>query len=246
MRMLAFASRNRKELTRDPLTLIFGVGFPVVLLFLMTMISRSVGDIAGASVPQFEMNNLLPGMMVFGLSFLSLFCGMLLAEDRDRSFLLRLFSSPLKASDYIMGYALPVAFVAVLQNIICMAVALLLGASLTWRLLPTLLALLPCSLLFVSLGLLLGTLFSNNQVGGISSILINVAAWLSGTWFELKLIGGVFEKICYLLPFAHAVDLVRKVYAGSSDIWLNLAVVLLYGIAIFALATVLFKKRMKS
>ncbi len=246
MRMLAFASRNRKELTRDPLTLIFGVGFPVVLLFLMNMIYRSVSAIAGpGATPQFEINNLLPGMMVFGLSFLSLFGGLLISGDRDSSFLMRLFASPLTAADFIVGYALPILFVAIVQGLICIVVGVILGAQLSWQLLLSLAALIPCALLYVAFGLLLGSVFSYKQVGGISSILVNLAAWMSGTWFELKLIGGAYETICHVLPFAHAVELVRKVLAGSTDIWFNLVMVLGWSIAIFALAIVLFKKKMK-
>ena len=42
MRMLAFARRNWKEILRDPLTLAFGAGFPLVLLLLFSLIQRNV------------------------------------------------------------------------------------------------------------------------------------------------------------------------------------------------------------
>lgn len=247
MRMLAFASRNRKELTRDPLTLLFGVGFPVVLLILMTIINNSVSAATGVAdtTPQFQMDNLMPGMMVFGLSFLSLFGGMLIAGDRDNSFLMRLFSSPLSAWDYIAGYALPIFLVALAQSIICIGVGVALGATLSWRLLLALVAVLPAAFLYVGFGLLLGSVFSYRQVGGVSSILINLAAWMSGTWFQLELIGGGFKAVCNILPFANAVDLVRKAFSGSGDVLANLLITLAWASAIFVLATVAFKKKMK-
>ena len=37
-RMLTFASRTLKEILRDPLTLGFGLGFPIILLALLTAI----------------------------------------------------------------------------------------------------------------------------------------------------------------------------------------------------------------
>ncbi|MDO4564401.1 MAG: ABC transporter permease [Clostridia bacterium] len=245
MRMLALASRNQKELLRDPLTLIFGVGFPLVLLILMTIIENSVSASTGISVPQFELQNLLPGLLVFGLSFLCLFCGMLLAGDRESSFLMRLFASPLTALDYLSAYALPILAVAVAQSLICLGAGLLLGAEVSLRLILLVLALLPSALLFIAIGLLFGTLFTYKQVGGVSSIVVNVAAWLSGTWFELKLVGGVFERICYYLPFAHAVELAKKAYAGAGDITVNLLCVLGYALAVFALAGLMFRRRMK-
>ena len=33
--MMTFASRNTKEMLRDPLTLAFGLGFPLIVLFLI-------------------------------------------------------------------------------------------------------------------------------------------------------------------------------------------------------------------
>ncbi|MDO4543338.1 MAG: ABC transporter permease [Clostridia bacterium] len=245
MKMLAFAKRNRKEMMRDPLTLVFGVGFPVVLLLLMTIIERSVSGSTGVRVSQFEMQNLLPGLLVFGLSFLSLFSGMLLAGDRESSLLLRLFASPMKTLDYLLGYALPLMLVAVLQSLICLFVGLILGASLSWRLLLMLLSLLPCAMLFLGFGLMLGSFMTYKQVGGAASIVVNVAAWLSGTWFELALIGGAFERICYLLPFAHAVDLVRKAYSGSGNVLENLLFVILYALLLLLIAALLFHRRIK-
>lgn len=97
MRSLVFASRNRKELLRDPLNLAFGIGFPVVLLLLLSAIQANI------PVSLFEISSLSPGVAVFGLSFMSLFSGTLIAKDRTTSFLMRLFASPLTASDFILG-----------------------------------------------------------------------------------------------------------------------------------------------
>jgi len=42
MRMLTFANRNTKEILRDPLTLIFGLGFPFVLILLLSAIQANI------------------------------------------------------------------------------------------------------------------------------------------------------------------------------------------------------------
>jgi len=88
VKLLAFASRNSKEILRDKLNLAFGIGFPVVLLLLLTAIQSNI------PVPLFVIDHLAPGIAVFGLSFVSLFSGMLIAKDRTSSFMLRLFTSP--------------------------------------------------------------------------------------------------------------------------------------------------------
>lgn len=243
MKMMAFGQRNRKELLRDPLSFLFGIGFPVVLLVLLSLMNRGLNGIA----EQFEISAFAPGMAVFGLSFLSLFLGMLVAADRQQSFLMRLFASPLKARDYIGGYSLPLVPLALCQSVVCFGAALCFGLPLSWHLAGALVALVPVSLLFIGCGLLLGSLFTGNQVGGVGSILINVAAWLSGTWFPVALIGGVFETICYALPFAHAVDVVRLTLAGQWGAALpHLIWVLGYTVLIFALAAGIFRKKMKN
>lgn len=179
MRMLAFASRNRKELIRDPLSLVFGIGLPIFLLLIMTALQRNV------SIAVFSLTNFTPGIAIFSFSFISLFTGMLIARDLSTSFLTRLFASPLTAADYIAGYSLPLLPIALVQSMLCFATAAALGLKLDGNIFWTLLTLVPAALLFIAFGLLLGTLFNDRSVGGITSILIQVVAFTSAcgsTW----------------------------------------------------------------
>ena len=94
MRMLTFAKRNVKEILRDPLNLFFGIGFPVVVLLLLSAIQANI------PVSMFEIHHLTPGITVFGLSFMTLFSATLIARDRSSAFLQRLYTSPMKSSDF--------------------------------------------------------------------------------------------------------------------------------------------------
>lgn len=244
MRWRAFAARSGKELLHDPLSMAFGVGFPVVLLLLISLLKQSI---AGMPETLFAIENFAPGMAVFGLSFLSLFLGMLMVSDRNSAFLIRLFASPLTSADCLIGYSLPLIPIAILQSAICLSVACCLGLPITLSLLLGLAVLLPVALLFIGFGLLLGCcLGSSQQVGGIGSILINVAAWLSGTWFPLDTIGGPFRTLCYALPFAHAADAVAAALAEDmTAIIPHLLWVIGYVIAIFFAAVMLFRRKMR-
>ena len=161
MRVRAFAKRNMKELFRDPLTLFFGLGFPLALLLMMTLIQRNI------PVHVFELDTLAPGMALFGLTFMALFSGLLLAKDRSSAFLARLTASPMTASDFLLGYLLPLLPMAVGQSVICLGAAVALGLPLSWNLPAAVAALIPSALLFIALGLLCGTLFNDKQVGGL-------------------------------------------------------------------------------
>ena len=116
MRLTAFASRNTKEILRDPLTFCFGLGFPVVLLLLLSAINSAIPE--QAQMTMFNIDKLTPGITVFGMSFISLFSSMLIAKDRTTSFMMRLFTSPLKAHEFIIGYTLPLLPMAILQQML--------------------------------------------------------------------------------------------------------------------------------
>ena len=78
------------------------------------------------------------------------------------------------------------------------------------------------------------------------SLLTNLSAWLSGTWFDLELVGGAFRDIAYLLPFVHAVEMGRAALAGDlGGIFPHIWWVLGYALAACALAVVLFLRQMK-
>ena len=241
MRMLTFANRNTKEILRDPLNFGFGIGFPIVLLLLLSAIQASV------PVSLFEIQNMTPAITVFGLSFMTLFSATIIAKDRGSSLLQRLYTTPLTPIDFILGYTLPIMPIAVAQCVICYAVALLLSLKLTINILYAVLLILPVSILFIALGLLCGSVFTDKQVGGIcGALLTNLSAWLSGTWFDLELVGGTFKKIAYALPFVHAVEMERAVLSGNfTDIFPHLWWVLGYAAVVLIAAVLLFLRQMK-
>ena len=242
MRMLTFARRNAKEILRDPLTLFFGLGFPLVLLVLMSVIQANI------PVSLFELPHLTPGVTVFGLSFMTLFSATVIAKDRGSAFLSRLYTTPLTPTDYLLGYTLPMLPIAAAQCAVCYLGAILLGLDVTVHLLSAILMIVPVSILYIALGLLCGSMLNEKQVGGIcGALLTNLSAWLSGVWFDLSLVGGTFRKIADALPFVHAVELERAVLAGNYDaIAPHLLWVLGWSLVLMAAAVFLFLRQMKN
>ncbi len=239
MRTLNFARRNFKEILRDPLSLIFGLGFPLVLLLLLTAINRNV------PAEVFTIEALTPGVAVFGLSFLSLFSALLIARDRSSAFMARVMASPMTAWDFILGYTLPLLPMALVQLIVCYGAAFCLGLPVTANALWSLAAVYPMSLFFVAMGLLFGTILNDKQVGGIcGALLTNLSAWLSGAWFDPAMVGGAFEAAAKALPFLRAVLAGRAAMAGE-PVFPHLAWVLAYAAVFLALAVAVFYRRMR-
>lgn len=241
MRMLTFAGRNTKEILRDPLNLAFGLGFPLVLIFLLSAIQANI------PVKLFEIQHLTPGITVFGLSFMTLFSATIIAKDRGSSLLQRLYTTPLTPADFILGYTLPMLPISVAQAVVCYAAAVLLGLDMTVNILYAVVFIIPVCLLYIALGLLCGSVLNDKQVGGIcGALLTNLSAWLSGIWFDLDLVGDAFRKVAYALPFVHAVELERAVLAGDyAGIIPHLWWVLGYAAALLAWAVLLFMRQMK-
>lgn len=240
-RTMTLAGRCTKEIIREPLNLGFGLGFPLVLILLLSAIQANI------PVELFEISRLAPGIAVFGLSFMTLFSATLISKDRGSSLLRRLYTTPLKPLDFILGYTLPIIPLSIAQSAITFFVAILLGLEVTANILLSLVFVIPISFFYISLGLLFGSVLSDKAVGGIcGALLTNLSAWLSGVWFDLELVGGVFEKIAHALPFVHAVKLLCGVLTGDfSGFLTHLTVVLGYAVLAFAIAVYLFFRQMK-
>jgi len=241
MRMLTFANRNIKEILRDPLNLAFGLGFPLVLILLLSAIQANI------PAKLFEIQHLTPGITVFGLSFMTLFSATIISKDRGSSLLQRLYTTPLTPVDFILGYTMPIVPIAVAQCVICYIAAVILGLEATVNILYAVIFIIPVSILYIALGLLCGSALDDKQVGGIcGALLTNLSAWLSGTWFDLELVGGAFQKIAYALPFVHAVEMERAILEGNfASIFPHIWWVLGYATIALAAAVLLFLRQMK-
>ena len=241
MKMLTFAKRNAKEILRDPLNLAFGLGFPLVLILLLSAIQANI------PVELFEIAHLSPGIAVFGLSFMTLFSATLISKDRTSALLQRLYTTPLTPLDFILGYALPMLPISVVQSVICYAVAIFLGLEVTVNILLAMLLIIPTALLYIALGLLFGSILTDKQVGGIcGALLTNLSAWLSGVWFDLKLVGGFFEKLADALPFVHAAEMEKALFKGDFRVAATHVIpILLYSVFITVVAVFSFLRQMK-
>ena len=237
MKTINFAKRCFKEIIRDPLNVIFGLGFPIVLLLLLSAIQKNI------PVELFAIESLAPGIVVFGLSFFTLFSATLIAKDRESSFLKRLYTMPMKSYNFILGYMLPLIPLAIIQSSITYLVAMFLGLPFSLNVIFAILLNIPMAIFYIALGLLCGSIFNVKQVGGIcGALLTNLSAWLSGIWFDLELVGGTFNKIASFLPFVHAVELERAIISSCYNM-IYIYPILIYGLITTILSIVIFVKK---
>lgn len=240
MRILNFAKRNFKEIIRDPLSIIFSVLLPLILLFVFKQI-----NIPSES---YELQNFTPGIVVFGFSFISLFTAMLISKDRTTSLLIRLGISPMKPIEYILGYMLSIIPIIIIQNTLFFILAIILGLSFSINIIWAILISIVIAILFIAIGIIIGSLFSEKASSGISSIIVQLVCFTSGMYFPRELLGDVFSKICEFLPFESCVTIIKGIMNNNLEIISarNIVVFFTYTIAILVISVIVFKKKMIS
>ena len=241
MRMMTFAKRCTKEILRDPINLGFGLGFPLILLLLLSTIQANI------PVNLFEIDTLTPGITVFGLSFLTLFSATLIARDRESAFLQRLYTTPLTGFDFIIGYMLPLLPIALGQVIICYLFAIPLNLTVSVNIIYAVIGIIPMAIFNIALGLLCGSVLGVKQVGGIcGALLTNLSAWFSGVWFDLNLVGGSFKKIANMLPFVHAAEMEKALFTANFEVAaMHVLPIVLYSAFTTLVAVLCFLRQMR-
>jgi ABC-2 type transport system permease protein len=235
MRFMALVNTNFKEMYRNPLHIGLTIGLPIVML----LVFQAIPDWL---TPTF----LVPGIILLSFAFLTDSAGMILARDRERAFLSRLLTAPLRANDFILAYSLPYILVAIIQIVVVFAVGGLLGLEISGNLGLVFLVLFVMSIGYIGLGMILGSLFTYTQAP-IVWVVVMLLTVFGGAWMDLVEIGGVIQSSMNVLPFAHALDASRDIMvngAGFGDITIDLLWVLGYTLVFFALGVFLFRRRM--
>lgn len=249
MRSMTFSKRTIKEILRDPLSYIFCLGFPILMLIIMTIVNQSIPAEAGMTI--FKIQNLAPGIELFGFSFIMLFTCLQVSKDRSTAFILRLYASPMKSVDFIAGYTLPVLILALLQSVITFIASVVIGVIVEYdfalgNIVMCILVLIPSALVFISFGIFFGTLLNDKAAPGICSIIITAASMLGGIWMDVDSIGGSFAKFCHVLPFYQGVTAVRYAITGAYNEMLKpMLITLGYGIVIYLFAVFVLKRKMQ-
>ena len=251
-RILAFADRNRKEILRDTLSYIFCLAFPLAMLLIMTLVNSSIPKESGMTV--FRIDNLAVGVAVFGQTFVMLFTGLTVSKDRSGSFLVRMYATPMESYDFTIGYMLPMLVIALVQNLLIYLASLVI--SLITRpainllgLLASMVTLIPSAVMFISIGLLFGTLFSDKAAPGLCSIIISLSSFLGCVWFDADQTGGVMLTICRILPFYYCTRSGRSAVRldfGANTWMIPLLIVILCAAAMAVISSLAFRARMKA
>ena len=238
-RIFSLTKRNLKEIIRDPLSLIFLFALPIAMLVLFYFLFSKVTS-------QFELKYFAPGIAAFGSTFIALFMGILIATDRSSAFLTRLYTTPIRPYEFILGYAVAMLPIGLVQTSLFFLIGVLLDSSiLSWNIILVIIASLIITILFIGFGIFFGAACSEKSVGGLCSILIMGQSVLSGMWFPIDGLSEGFIKFMEILPFRNSVLILQNIMINKGDVFKPMLIIIIYTIAVFIISICTYAYKMK-
>jgi len=197
-----------------------------------------------------EIDFIAPGIIIFGLLILIPTSARIIVHDKEKGFLSRLLTTPLRPVEFISGYSLCLVVIAIAQIIIFILVGWLLGMDIVGSIGLAFLIFLLTAVCSIGIGMVVASLSkSENQAEPLCWIFAMPLAMLSGCWFSVEMLPSYLRAVAYAFPFAHAIDASKAVItrgvgleAVSSDV-LFLAG---WAVVIFAIGVILFRRSMRS
>jgi len=234
----------------DKMRMIGSMTFPLLFLFVFgSGLSARMGSLGpGIDFAQFMFPGII-GMTVLMSSFMA---GVSVVWDREFGFLKEVLVAPISRASVAVGKTLGAATVALLQGIIMLLFAPLIGVSLSvW----TVLALLPLMFLLSasmgSLGILLATrIRSMEAFQAVMQMLLFPMVFLSGVFFPVQNLPAWMNFLVKINPATYGIAPIRQVMLGASpespfsisllghtmSLWDNIAVLALFGVITLLLA----------
>ena len=241
----------------DKMRMIGSITLP--LLFLVVFgsgLSSRMGSFGpGIDFTQF----IFPGIIGMTVLMSSFMAGVSVVWDREFGFLKEVLVAPISRASVAVGKTLGAATVAMLQGVLILLFAPLIGVSFSvW----TVLALLPLMFLLAtsmsSLGVLLATrIRSMEAFQAVMQMLMFPMVFLSGVFFPLEGLPVWMGILVKINPATYGIAPIRQVILGAStdspfainlfghtmSLWDNVAVLAVFGITMILLAMWSFNRQ---
>jgi len=191
--------------------------FAMPLLFLV-IFGAGFNRIIGAMTPGVDFIQFMyPGIIAMTVLMNSVMSGLSVVWDREFGFLKEILVAPLGRSGIVLGKAVGSATVAVMQGIVMLVLAPILGVTLTPMLVVKLVPLLiVLSVSLSGLGILVASRMRSQQgFQIIVQIIIFPLIFLSGVFFPVNNVPTWLEAISKINPLTYGVDAIRQLFLGG-------------------------------
>ena len=237
-KLKVLTKRNLLEIIRDPLSLVFCLGFPIVMLIIMPLILGGLEYVPNI----FEIENYSVGICVFGSCFSALFVAMHISGDKNTEFIKRIRIAPVSHTTYLFSFVLATLPITIIQTVIFLCIGVIFGLPFGLQTLIAVIYLIPSMLFFISAGVLIGSLCkSEKHAGPVSSILISFCGILGGVFMPIEGMGA-FTLVANILPFSHTVKIASGVFFNDfACIFPHILWVIGYSLAVWGFIVIISK-----
>ena len=191
-----------------------------------------------------------PGIIIFGLLILIPTSARIIVHDKEKGFLSRLLTTPLRPVEFISGYSLCLVVIAIAQIIIFILVGWLLGMDIVGSVGLAFLIFFLTGLCSIGIGMVVASLSkSENQAEPLCWIFAMPLAILSGCWFSVEMLPSYLRNVAYAFPYTHAIDASRAVITrgvGMEVVSNDVLFLAGWAVGVFAIGVILFRRSMRS
>jgi ABC-2 type transport system permease protein len=234
--------RSLRGFARQPIFLVVTLIQPMVWLVLFGRLFESVTAIPGFRSDGGYLEFLTPGVVAMTALFSAAWAGTVYIDDMERGVMDRLLASPTSRGAMINGTLVYQSVTSVIQTVIVLGVAWLMGARFAWAGVPiTIVAAVLLTAVFAALSDAVALLVRQQEaLIGISQFTALPLTFLSSAVMDPHLAPGWLRTVARYNPLDWAVVVAREPLLGSPDwaaVWPRLGALAVLALAMGMVAT---------
>ena len=234
--------REMKRFLRAKSRIITSVATPFFWLAIVGIGFSASISIGGLNYLAF----MAPGIIGITLLFTSVFAGVSVIWERQFGFLKEILVAPISRTSIVLGKTLGSSTVSLINGIIVMLIAILMGAiGFSLGIFTAIVFMILVSIVFVSIGLIIASrMRSMEGFQMVISFFILPVFFLSGALFPLNNVPDWMKALSYINPLTYGIDGLRGSLISSSlfPLWLDLMALIGFSAAFILIGSYLFGK----
>ncbi|MFI9272898.1 ABC transporter permease [Kitasatospora sp. NPDC052896] len=216
-RVFAMCAVELQKLRHDRTELYTRAVQPALWLLIFGETFTRLHAIPTGNVPYLDF--LAPGIIAQSAMFIAIFYGIMIIWERDSGVLTKLLVTPTPRAALVTGKAFAAGVKAVIQAVVVVLIAALLGVALTWnplRLLGVAVVVVLGSAFFSCLSMTIaGIVLTRDRLMGIGQAITMPLFFGSNALYPVALMPGWLQAISKINPLSYQVDALRGLLIGT-------------------------------
>ncbi|MFK0158912.1 ABC transporter permease [Streptomyces sp. NPDC090499] len=216
-RVVAMCAVELQKLRHDRTELYTRAIQPALWLLIFGQTFTRIHAIPTGGIPYIDY--LAPGIIAQSAMFIAIFYGIQIIWERDAGILNKLLVTPTPRSALITGKAFAAGVKSLIQAVVVIVIAAILGVSLTWnplKLLGVALAVVLASAFFSCLSMsIAGIVLSRDRLMGIGQAITMPLFFGSNALYPLAIMPGWLQVVSRINPLSYQVDALRGLLLGT-------------------------------